>query len=128
MNSIRVNLTIVFDTLKDRLSAQTFIFDKLNTLVSAKESFNVSRLGLVQWSDPMTNEVKTFAKNGTDYYRYTASIECTYTSEDDYISVQTEFTKLFSNEQDLFFNIQNIDAYIYPINSTADTTVTKENV
>lgn len=126
MNNIHVNLTIVFDTLKERLLAQSLIANRLATLSTDKENFNISRIGLVQWSDPATNEASVFAKNGADYYRYTVVIECTYNAEDDYVTVQDDFIKLFANELNLFFNIQNIDAYITPVTITTDTTDTTD--
>ena len=122
MNYVQPHLTVVFDTLDTRLEAQSMLSKKLSAFGESKTDFNINRLGLVQWSDPQSNESNTFTKNGKDYFRYTAVIECSYKAEDDYVKVQDAFVELFQNDTDLFFNIQNIDTYINKIAEVSDTT------
>lgn len=130
MNYIRVTTTVVFDTLDTRLAAQTMLTKRLSSLSSTKTNFETVRMGLVQWSDPQTNEANTFSKNDKDYFRYTSVIECTYNAEDDYIVVQDDFIKLFKDDEDLFFNVQNIDAYISKVvtATTEETTDSTDEV
>ena len=122
MNYIQPRLTVVFDTLDTRLEAQSMLSKKLSAFGEAKTDFTISRLGLVQWSDPITNESTVYPKNDKEYFRYTAVIECSYKSEDDYVKVQDDFVGLFKNDTDLFFNIQNIDTYMNKIVEVSDTT------
>lgn len=105
MNKISVAITCVFDNTNDRIGAQSYFMNKIDTLKN-KSDFNLSRASVVQWSDPTSNTAQVFIKGFENYYRYTAIVECSYKTNDNYLTVQNEIASAFNDE---YTNIQNID-------------------
>ncbi len=109
-------VTCVFENAGGRAEAQKFIMDRIRNMGSVKD-LTFTSLRIIQWSDPESNQVRTFMhEDGKMYNRFTAQFTVTFTLEGSYAEAQAWLDKqLREGEGQSYMNVQSINLFCSPL-------------